>query len=102
MKRSPAGLGCRILPVGDAFENGRAATPPGNTPFPIRSSTPRAPPPTLPDQTHSLNRGYSWSGKSLKFDGHHANAAGEYLGAAVWFEFLFGHSVVGNFWYRPG
>ena len=44
---------------------------------------------------------YSW-GKSkdgqpcLNLDGHHANAAGEYLGAAVWFEVLLGQSVVGN------
>jgi hypothetical protein len=89
-------LGCRILPVGDAFENARR-DPAWKHAFPDPQFNPKgASPPTLPDQTHSLNRGYSWSGKSLKFDGHHANAAGEYLGAAVWFEFLFGHSVVGN------
>ncbi len=29
-------------------------------------------------------------------DGHHANLAGEYLGACVWFECLFGESPVGN------
>lgn len=28
-------------------------------------------------------------------DGHHANLAGEYLGACVWYEELFGDSVVG-------
>jgi hypothetical protein len=29
-------------------------------------------------------------------DGHHANAAGQYVGACVWYEVLFGPSVVGN------
>ena len=29
-------------------------------------------------------------------DGHHANLAGEYLGACVWYEVLFGESVVEN------
>lgn len=96
-----AELGCRIIPVGDAFQNARGDAawkgvfPDPNFDYkkPLR--------PTLPDQRHSLNRGYAWAqGKdgawSLKMDGHHANATGEYLAAAVWFEFLFGRSVVGN------
>ena len=29
-------------------------------------------------------------------DGHHANMAGEYLGACVWYETFFGRSAVGN------
>ena len=29
-------------------------------------------------------------------DGHHANAAGEYLGACVFYEVLFGDCAVGN------
>jgi hypothetical protein len=29
-------------------------------------------------------------------DGHHANLAGEYLGACVWLEVLFQQSAVGN------
>ena len=29
-------------------------------------------------------------------DGHHANMAGEYLGACVWYETLFGKGVEGN------
>ena len=29
-------------------------------------------------------------------DGHHANTAGEYLGACVWYEVLFGRSAVEN------
>jgi hypothetical protein len=95
-------IGCRIIPVGDAFENARCdANWKGVFPdphFDLKS----AKPPALPDQTHSLNRGYSWSGNTLRFDGHHANTAGEYLGAAVWFECLFGHSVVGNSFVPPG
>jgi hypothetical protein len=35
-------------------------------------------------------------------DGHHANMAGEYLGACVWYEVLFGESVVGNSFVAPG
>jgi hypothetical protein len=35
-------------------------------------------------------------------DGHHANAAGEHLGACVWFEVLFNESVVGNKFVTPG
>ncbi|CAD73516.1 MAG TPA: DUF4886 domain-containing protein [Rhodopirellula baltica] len=56
--------------------------------------------PELPDQTHSLHVGYRWreiDGKQqLKMDGHHANVAGEYLGACVWFECLYGETPIGN------
>ena len=34
--------------------------------------------------------------KAIGIDGHHANVAGEYLGACVFYEFLYGDSVVGN------
>ena len=94
-------LGCRIIPVGDAFENARRDAAWKGV-FPDPQFDPKnAKPPALPNQAHSLNRGYSWSGKTLKFDGHHANTAGEYLGAAVWFEFLFGRSVVDNSYVPP-
>ncbi|MFG0266259.1 MAG: DUF4886 domain-containing protein [Rhodopirellula sp. JB055] len=56
--------------------------------------------PSLPEQKHSLHVGYTWNQTSdkpqLKMDGHHANLAGEYLGACVWFECLYGESPVGN------
>jgi hypothetical protein len=94
-------LGCRIIPVGDAFQNARGhADWKGVFPDPkFNYQQPQYP--DLPDQTHSLNRGYSWTqGKDgkwhLNLDAHHANSAGEYLAAAVWYEFLFGHSVIGN------
>ena len=97
-----AELGCRVLPVGDAFENARR-DPAWKGVFPDPNfDRKKAQPPALPDQTHSLNKGYAWAGKALKFDGHHANTAGEYLGAAVWYEFMFGHSVVGNSFVPPG
>ncbi len=38
----------------------------------------------------------------LGMDGHHANTAGEYLGACVFYEVLFGESVVGNAFVPPG
>ncbi|MEI8064637.1 MAG: DUF4886 domain-containing protein [Verrucomicrobiota bacterium] len=94
-------LGCRIIPVGDAFQNARADAAWGAFVTDAKFDYKNAKPPTLPDQTHSLNAGYHWktdkTGKSnLELDGHHANTAGEYLAAAVWYEFLFGHSIVGN------
>lgn len=94
-------LGLRVIPVGSAFENARLDKAWGGV-FPDPNfDTKGAAFPKLPDQTHSLHVGWAWakdkSGQqSLKYDGHHANAAGEYLGAAVWYELLFGHSVVGN------
>lgn len=46
--------------------------------------------PDLPDQTNSLHRGYLWDDNhKLIFDTHHASNAGKYLGALVWYAFLF-------------
>ena len=93
-------LGVRLIPVGDAFHLADSDPQRGYKPDATfdRSS---AVPPALPDQTRSLHAGWRWSkdkaGKeSLAMDGHHANAAGEYLGACVFFEVLFKESVVGN------
>lgn len=96
-----ADLNGKIIPVGDAFFI--ADTDPKwayqtDTAFDPKT----AKQPALPNQTHSLHVGWRWAkskdGKKtlLGMDGHHANLAGEYLGACVWYEILFGESAVGN------
>lgn len=87
----------RIIPVGRAFQNARAHKD-WNFVFPDPDFDYDNPVyPNLPNQKHSLIRGWTWRNKeTLRLDGHHANAAGEYLGAAVWFEFFFGKDVRGN------
>ena len=95
-----AELKTRRIPVGDAFYLADSDPKWGyrrDTKFDFQN--PRYP--ALPDQTHSLHVGYQWGklpdGKpTLRMDGHHANMAGEYLGACVFFEFLFQESSVGN------
>lgn len=86
-------LGAAIIPTGDAFwrmssdrnwgfqkdNNVNAAT---------------AKPPRLPAEKHSLHVGYRWDDAKLTFDSHHANNAGCYLGALVWYGFLFNDSPV--------
>ena len=94
-------LGVKLIPVGDAFHLANRDPQRGYkvpaTPFDAK----KAKSGELPDQTHSLNVGWSWrkqpdDSMKLGMDGHHANMAGEYLGACVWYETLFGRSVVGN------
>lgn len=99
-------LGIRRLPVGDAFYLADTHPKWGYQPdakydFKNKDQT------ALPDQTHSLHVGWRKAkgkdGKeSLSMDGHHANMAGEYLGACVWFEVLYGENVVGNTFVTPG
>ena len=101
-----AELGIRRLPVGDAFYLADTDEKWGyrpDTKFDFKSNDDNR----LPDQKHSLHVGWRWakgkSGKTaLSMDGHHANAAGEYLGACVWFEVLYSESVVGNGFITPG
>jgi hypothetical protein len=62
-------------------------------------------PPALPKSTHSLWIGTGWvtdkkTGKERIARDQHKNNAGRYLQAAVYYEVLFGKSVVGNT-YRP-
>lgn len=94
-----AELGCDVIPVGDAFY--LADTDPEwgyqvDEKFDFKT----AKAPALPNQKHSLHVGWRWKpeGKklTLSMDGHHANTAGEYLGACVFYETLFGKSVVDN------
>lgn len=100
-------LGAGILPVGDAFF--LADTDPTwayrpDADFDFKTAVA----PALPDQTHSLHTGWRWrkpkgGGEAkLAMDGHHANLAGEYLGACVWYEILFGESAVGNSYVPQG
>lgn len=100
-------LGLRLLPVGDAFN--MANTDPAwgyKAVTGVKLSDYKYP--DAPVQTHSLNKGYAWKAdaksgvQTLGMDGHHANTAGEYLGACVWFEVLFNQSVVGNSYRPPG
>lgn len=94
-------LGAGLLPVGDAFFLADGDPEYGFKPDPAFDPK-RAKAPALPDQTHSLHIGWRWvkpkeGGEAkLTMDGHHANLAGEYLGACVWYEVLFGNSAVGN------
>ena len=102
-----AELGGRIIPVGDAFF--AADTHPKwgyqtDTTFDPKT----AKQPALPNQARSLHVGWRWAkskdGKktTLGMDGHHANLAGEYLGACVWYEILFGESAVGSSYVPEG
>ncbi len=94
-------LGIRRLPVGDAFHLANSDPKWGfkrpDKPFDAKAAKQGE----LPDQTHSLNVGWAWKkqkdGKiTLGMDGHHASTAGEYLGACVWYEVMFGSSAEGN------
>ena len=93
-------LGVRRIPVGDAFYLADTDPKWGYQPdakydFTKKEQT------TVPDQTHSLHVGWRLAKQTngpakLGIDGHHANLAGEYLGACVFYEVLFSDSVVGN------
>lgn len=93
-------LGVRMIPVGDAFYLADSDPKWG---FKVDSTFDKAAAkaPALPDQSRSLHVGYRWGkakdgAASLGMDGHHASVAGQYLGACVFFETLFGESAVGN------
>ncbi|WP_210405619.1 DUF4886 domain-containing protein [Paludisphaera borealis] len=97
-------LGAAIIPVGDAFHLADADPEWGYRPDP-KFDFAKATFPALPKQTHSLHLGWKWSKRgggryALDIDGHHANVAGEYLGGCVFYEVLYGKSVVGNA-FRP-
>lgn len=100
-------LGCRILPSGDAFEKARLAPDWGGS-YPDAGFDRKAfTSPALPEQKHSLHRGWNWASgkngaKELKLDAHHANTAGEYLAGCVWYEFMFGRDVTDNAFVPPG
>jgi hypothetical protein len=95
-------LKIRRLPVGDAFHLADGDPKWGYRVSEKPFDPKRAQPSELPDQAHSLHVGWVWrkpkgSDKlGLIMDGHHANTAGEYLGACVWYECLFGKDVTKN------
>lgn len=93
-------LGVRRIPVGDAFYLADTNQEWGYRPD-TEFSFKAAQHPALPNQANSLHVGWQWKSlqdgtRVIRMDGHHANTAGEYLGGCVWFEVLFGGSVVGN------
>jgi hypothetical protein len=97
-------LDAPIVPVGDAFHIADTDPTWGYRPdagFDLAAAAY----PTLPDQTHSLHTGRRWVKQAdgsfrMAMDGHHANVAGQYLGALVFYESLFGRPAVGCP-YRP-
>lgn len=85
-------LGLRVIPAGDALWRVDSDPVWGFQPDPAFDPK-TAVHPALPVQTHSLHVGYRWSAaKKLTKDANHANAAGEYFGALVWYGFLFNES----------
>lgn len=103
-----AELGVRRIPVGDAFALANNDPNWGFKPTPnLKRDSYQYP--TVPEQLHSLNKGYAWpkekdkEGKwKLGMDGHHASTAGEYLGGCCFYEVIFGESCVGNKFVPPG
>lgn len=86
-------LGIPVIPNGDAFWRINSTAKWGyKKDESFNFSQPQSP--NLPNQTHSLHMGYRWDKGKLAFDSHHANAAGCYLGALVWYGFLFDESPV--------
>jgi hypothetical protein len=95
-------LGVRVIPTGDAFW--RINSDPQwryqpDTIFDFANATK----PALPTQTYSLHVGYRWNAEGkLNKDANHANVAGEYLGALVWYGFLFAESPEKIVFVPPG
>ena len=95
-------LGVRVIPTGDAFW--RVNSDPqwsyqSDATFDFKNAVK----PALPTQTHSLHVGYRWGADGkLGKDANHANVAGEYLGALVWYGFLFEESPVKLAFVPPG
>lgn len=86
-------LGIGLIPVGDAFWNvATSETWEFKADRKFKYNKPVYP--KLPVEANSLHAGYSWSSdKQFKFDSHHASESGCYLGALVWYSFLFGEST---------
>lgn len=99
-------LGVGLIPVGDALFQADSDPKWG---YRVDAAYDLANPvyPQLPDQTHSLHVGWRWidaggGAHKLHTDGHHASAAGRYLGSCVFYDVLFDRSVVGNPYHPDG
>lgn len=97
-KAFAAGKGFRVIPVGDAFNLARQT--PRWTYVPDAAFDFKNPPAgKLPDQRTSLNVGWFWKKNkdgttAFTLDAIHCNAAGKYLGGAVWYQVLFNTSEI--------
>ncbi|MEY5015990.1 MAG: hypothetical protein RIS92_2348 [Verrucomicrobiota bacterium] len=92
-------LGVKRIPVGDAFDLVETDSTWGFRADP--SFDPKAEGAEVPAQKNSLHVGWRKvagenGGQVIELDGHHANSAGQYLAACVWFEVLFREPVIGN------
>jgi len=86
-------LGVRLIPVGAAFQLARELRPYVSAPTTDPKTLVR---PNLPKDKNSLCTGWYWDRSDpdkLGCDTHHAGIQGQYLAAAVWFEFLTGLSA---------
>ncbi|WP_221033176.1 DUF4886 domain-containing protein [Actomonas aquatica] len=84
-------FGLRLLPVGDAFQAVHEDPVWGYRPDPAVAAQTWVEP-AVPEQPHSLHVGYRWKDGTFGKDANHANVAGEYLGALVWYGVLFAES----------
>lgn len=94
-----AALHTTVIPTGDAFWQ-ISADPKWAYRKDKQFDFKNPPQSTLPSQTHSLHVGYSLNKEKMNFDSHHAGPAGCYLGALVWYGFLFQESPV-RLTFRP-
>ncbi len=116
-------LNAPLIPVGDAYY--RADTDPVWGYKPGQAvDTKQFAYPAVPSQPHSLHVGWFWkapakptdasvslatptappatTAPTLQKDTHHSSAAGQYVGACVFYETLYKESVVGNSFVPPG
>jgi hypothetical protein len=92
----------RIIPVGEAFQMARRSER-WRFQFPDPDFDYKNPPwKAVPVQKGSLNKGWIWEKNKetgeleFRLDFKHANAAGKYLAAQVWYEFLVGRRTAAS------
>lgn len=97
-------LGITLIPVGEAFANARNH-PDWNLEHDPSYDYENPAYPDVANEKQSLNRGPTWRMKNGEWsywsDTHHAGPLGEYLGGAIFFESLFGKSIIGNSYVPP-